>query len=54
MPYISQSVRLRDLTESQWFYGNLGIDLLRQAQRVAINFRTMTTLKLDNARPQTH
>jgi len=34
-------------TESKWFYGNLGIDLLRQAQRVTINFKTMT-LKLDN------
>jgi len=33
--------------ESKWFYGNLGIDLLRQAQRVTINFKTMT-LKLDN------
>jgi hypothetical protein len=53
MPYISQTVTLPDLTESQWFYGNLGIDLLRQAQRVAINFRTMT-LKLVNAGPQKH
>jgi hypothetical protein len=34
-------------TESKWFYGNLGIDLFRQAQRVTINFKTMT-LKLDN------
>jgi len=36
-------------TESKWFYGNLGIDLLRQAQRVTINFKTMT-LKLDNTK----
>jgi len=36
-------------TESNWFYGNLGIDLLRQAQRVTINFKTMT-LKLDNTK----
>ena len=28
--------------EGQWFYGNLGIDLLRQAQVVTINFKTMT------------
>ena len=28
--------------ESRWFYGNLGIDLLGQAQDVAIDFRTMT------------
>src|SRR6516162_638770 len=32
----------------KWFYGNLGIDLLRQAQSVTINFKTMT-LQLDNA-----
>ena len=35
-------------TQSQWFYGNLGIDLLRQAQSVTINFKTMT-LHLDSA-----
>jgi len=35
-------------TESKWFYGNLGIDLLRQAQKVSINFRTMT-LRLQGA-----
>jgi hypothetical protein len=29
-------------TDSKWFYGNLGIDLLRQAQNVTIDFRTMT------------
>jgi gag-polyprotein putative aspartyl protease len=32
----------------KWFYGNLGIDLLRQAQVVTINFKTMM-LELDNA-----
>jgi hypothetical protein len=32
--------------ENKWFYGNLGIDLLGQAQEVAIDFRTMT-LELD-------
>ena len=34
-------------TQSKWFYGNLGIDLLRQAPSVTINFETMT-LGLDN------
>jgi hypothetical protein len=34
--------------ETKWFYGNLGIDLLRQAQRVTTNFK-MRTLHLDNA-----
>jgi predicted aspartyl protease len=32
--------------QTRWFYGNLGIDLLGQAQDVAIDFRTMT-LELD-------
>jgi hypothetical protein len=32
----------------QWFYGNLGVDLLRQAENVTINFKTMT-LRLDGA-----
>jgi gag-polyprotein putative aspartyl protease len=41
-------------TSSKWFYGNLGIDLLRQAQKVTIDFKTMT-LKLDNAaEPRMH
>ena len=41
-------------TEGKWFYGNLGIDLLRQVQNVTINFKTMT-LKLDKAAArQTH
>jgi hypothetical protein len=38
-------------TDSQWFYGNLSIDLLRQAQRVTINFKTMT-LKFDSVEAQ--
>jgi len=33
-------------TIAKWFYGNLGIDLLGQAQDIAIDFRTMT-LELD-------
>ena len=33
--------------EGKWFYGNLGIDLLRQAQKVTLNFKTMT-LELAN------
>ena len=36
----------RDL--GKWFYGNLGIDLLHQAQTLTIDFRTMT-LQLSNA-----
>jgi hypothetical protein len=28
--------------EAKWFYGNLGIDLLYQAQTVTIDFRAMT------------
>jgi hypothetical protein len=31
---------------AKWFYGNLGIDLLQQAQSVTMNFKTMT-LHLD-------
>jgi len=38
----------QERTQSKWFYGNLGVDLLRQAQTVTVDFRTMT-LKLDNA-----
>jgi tetratricopeptide (TPR) repeat protein len=40
-------------TQSKWFYGNLGVDLLRQAQSVTINFETMT-FELDNAERRTH
>jgi hypothetical protein len=32
----------------EWFYGNLGIDLLRQAESVTINFKAMT-LHLDKS-----
>jgi hypothetical protein len=39
--------------ESKWFYGNLGIDLLRQAQKVTLDFRTMA-LELDAADRPTH
>jgi predicted aspartyl protease len=28
--------------QTRWFYGNLGIDILGQAQEVALDFRTMT------------
>ncbi len=35
-------LKTRQRTLSKWFYGNLGIDLLRQAQRVTIDFRKMT------------
>jgi hypothetical protein len=34
-------------TTSKWFYGNLGVDLLRQAETVTINFKAMT-LKLES------
>src|ERR1700683_1177274 len=41
-------------TTSKWFYGNLGVDLLRQAETVTINFKAMT-LKLDkSARQRMH
>jgi hypothetical protein len=41
-------------TASKWFYGNLGVDLLRQAQTVTINFKAMT-LELDkSASRRTH
>jgi hypothetical protein len=41
-------------TTSKWFYGNLGVDLLRQAETVTINFRAMT-LQLDkSARQRMH
>ena len=41
-------------TTSKWFYGNLGVDLLRQAETVTINFRAMT-LELDkSARQRMH
>ena len=43
----AQVLKTQQRTDGQWFYGNLGIDLLRQAQRVVINFKTMT-LNLDN------
>lgn len=36
---------------NQWFYGNLGVDLLRQAENVTINFKTMS-LRLDGAAGQ--
>ena len=35
-------------SDREWFYGLLGIDVLRQAYRVTIDFRTMT-LQLDGA-----
>jgi gag-polyprotein putative aspartyl protease len=34
--------KTRQRTQSKSFYGNLGIDLLRQAQRVTLDFRRMT------------
>lgn len=40
-------LKIQQGTASKWFYGNLGLDLLRQAQHVTIDFRTMT-LVLDN------
>jgi gag-polyprotein putative aspartyl protease len=39
-------LKTQQKAETRWFYGNLGIDLLGQAQDVAIDFRTMT-LELD-------
>ena len=47
-------VETRQGTTSKWFYGNLGVDLLRQAETVTINFRAMT-LQLDkSARQRMH
>jgi predicted aspartyl protease len=40
-------------SEAKWLYGNLGMDLLNQAQTVAIDFRTMT-LALDPGPPHTN
>jgi hypothetical protein len=40
-------LKTQQKAETRWFYGNLGIDLLGQAQDVAIDFRTMT-LELDS------
>jgi predicted aspartyl protease len=39
-------LEIQQKAQTRWFYGNLGIDLLGQAQDVAIDFRTMT-LQLD-------
>jgi tetratricopeptide (TPR) repeat protein len=39
-------LKTQQKAQTRWFYGNLGIDLLGQAQDVAIDFRTMT-LELD-------
>lgn len=41
-------LKARQKSNRKWFYGLLGIDVLRQAQRVTIDFRTMT-LQLDGA-----
>jgi Aspartyl protease len=49
----AQVLETQQRPESQWFYGNLGIDLLRQAQSVAINFKTMTLTLEDDGR-RTH
>jgi hypothetical protein len=49
----AQVLETQQRPESQWFYGDLGIDLLRQAQSVAINFKTMT-LKLEDDGRRTH
>jgi hypothetical protein len=43
----AHSLQTQQGDAGKWFYGNLGIDLLRQAQTVTIDFRTMT-LQLDN------
>jgi hypothetical protein len=40
-------LRTQQKAENRWFYGNLGIDLLGQAQDVTIDFRTMT-IKLNS------
>lgn len=41
-------------TSGKWFYGNLGIDLLRQAQKVTIDFRKMALELDDSAEWRTH
>jgi predicted aspartyl protease len=39
-------LKVQQRDTAKWYYGNLGIDLLKQAQSVTINFRTMM-LELD-------
>jgi len=38
----------------KWFYGNLGIDLLEQAERVTIDFRKMTLVLLPGSTGNTN
>ena len=39
-------LKVQQRDAAKWYYGNLGIDLLKQARSVTINFKTMM-LELD-------